>query len=177
MTMTTVTGLPPMVNSLPGMAVDRASLAASDNARLVETARGRTPGAAVETLVPSAITGLASADKTTRLQDRRLAVDQRPDPDEPAGPPPTFSTTPLEKMRYPPSPLEMLDRQMQELVTDPGDDTRQLFSDDGDAGRPDVVAFGPADPSGPAALTGYESGARAVGAQSGDAGPALNVKA
>lgn len=138
--MTTVTGLPPMVTALPGMPVDRAPSAAAVQARQAEAANDRTPGADTETLVANAVTGLAGSERTVRLQDRRLATDIPPDPDEPAGPPPTFATTPLEKLRYPPSPLEALTRRVRDLQSESAKDISPVQIHDAGPGElPDHV--------------------------------------
>lgn len=112
--MTTLPGLPPAVASLPGMPLDRPPSAAALQARQAEAANDRTIGAGDAPVTENGVTGPVGLDRMRGLQDRRLSQEPPPSPDAPAGPPPTFSTTPLEKLRYPPSPLQELARHLHE---------------------------------------------------------------
>lgn len=127
------TGFSPSISAIPGSAQERPQPAVQ--ALQAEAAKGRTPGTGGATLTSSGITGPLAGEKAWRTGTRSLPheIERRPDSDTLAGPPPAFEFTPLEKLRYPPSPLEDLARRAKsgDLLRD--DDAASAPASDHDA--------------------------------------------
>lgn len=172
-----VTGLPSTMTTLPGVSANAHAAVTADADGATDTGAGPAKDTA------------AAAGKTAvggmGPQYQRPEIPPRPDPDAMAGPPPTFEHTPLEKLQYPPSPLQDLMRRMRTAAPQGEDAGAALVGS-----VPDTVDAPPgtevdpapdtsagAEPARSAAPRGYDAPPQAAG---GDAGagasePTLNL--
>lgn len=110
--MQAASGIPPVAIGTAGTA-DRP---AASPALQAEAAKGRKADL-YRPLTTMPVRGATASDAAAAPQPRRVSSQgDQPDHDSLTGPRPTFDFTPLEQLKYPPSPLETLARQLREVA-------------------------------------------------------------